>query len=99
MHLPDIPRTLYSRRKWRQHGTTTRTWQVHCSDYRQRDRCGGRRHMVAVLASGADSAGDKQLEPRQTKERRSPKPLSRLSVEYVCQLLQLCMCTFWKDTW
>src|SRR5262245_22195499 len=28
--------------------------------------------MVAVLASGADSAGDKQLEPGQKKERSTP---------------------------
>src|SRR5262249_61067607 len=99
MHLPGIPGTVYSRRKWREYGKTVRTWQLCCSDYRQRDGCGGRRHMVAVLAHAADSAGDKQLEPGQKKERRTPKLLSRLRDEYVCQLLQLCMCTCWKDQW
>src|SRR5262244_1826200 len=97
MHLPDIPRTLYRGRKWWQYRTTVRTWPLFSApNYRQRDAC-GRRHMVAVLASGADSAGDKQLEPGQKKECRTSKLLSRLRDEYVCQLLQLCMCTCRKD--
>ena len=92
MHLPDIPRTLYCRRKWRQYGTTIRTWQLYWSDYRQRDACEeARGHMVAVLAYGAYSAADQRLEPAQKKDRRTPKLLSRLRDEYVCQLLQLCM--------
>jgi len=58
-----------------------------------------RGHMVTVFAYEAYSAADKKLEPAPKKDRRTLQQQSCLGDEYVCQLLQLCMCTCWNDQW